>query len=49
MENRKVMQADSGGNADPGYGTCCQDYLPCCAGELSELRHAVDQRNFAEP
>jgi hypothetical protein len=49
MENGKVMHSDSGGNADPGYGSCCQDDLPRCAGELSELRHAVDQWNFAEP
>jgi hypothetical protein len=43
------MHADSGRNADPGYGSCRQDDLPRCAGELSELGHAVDQWNFAEP
>jgi hypothetical protein len=49
MVNGKVMYARRGRKADPGYGSCRQDDLPRRAGELSELGHAVDERNLAEP
>ena len=49
MANGNAVYARRGRNADPGYGSCRQDDLPRCAGELSELGHAVDERNLAEP